>query len=231
MRLACLAGPPTHLRGRAASAAPPATVEALLRPGLRQAAESTRTREAAKLDTVKALLPVVDSFELARGQLQPANAGEEKVDKAYQAGPACQRFAGNCGHRPGPECASAMARHDAVTVWRMPAALASAADRSQRRSPGGALCSTRVALRVRQRGLSHTITRLRSRQGQRNRQHGHVLCRACTSSLSRPSEGWACSLCQGRGPPLTQKCTTPSCARRTTPWQTAPSSRWAARQR
>ena len=50
-----------------------------------QSAESTRSKEAAKSDVVKSLLPVVDSFELARGQLQPANAGEEKIDKAYQA--------------------------------------------------------------------------------------------------------------------------------------------------
>ena len=33
---------------------------------------------------MKALLPVVDSFELARSQLQPSNAGEDKIDKAYQ---------------------------------------------------------------------------------------------------------------------------------------------------
>lgn len=33
---------------------------------------------------MKQLLPLVDSFELARGQLQPANDGEIKIDAAYQ---------------------------------------------------------------------------------------------------------------------------------------------------
>ena len=33
---------------------------------------------------IKSMLPIVDSFELARGQLQPSNQGEQKIDSAYQ---------------------------------------------------------------------------------------------------------------------------------------------------
>ncbi|KAK9803726.1 hypothetical protein WJX73_007014 [Symbiochloris irregularis] len=50
----------------------------------RTAAEQTRARTDAKGDVVKQLLPLVDSFELARGQLQPQTDGELKIDSAYQ---------------------------------------------------------------------------------------------------------------------------------------------------
>lgn len=50
----------------------------------RTAAEQTRVRSDAKGDVVKQLLPLVDSFELARSQLQPQNDGEQKIDAAYQ---------------------------------------------------------------------------------------------------------------------------------------------------
>ena len=49
-----------------------------------QAAEQTRVRSEVKGDVVKQLLPLVDSFELARGQLQPQTDGEVKIDSAYQ---------------------------------------------------------------------------------------------------------------------------------------------------
>ena len=49
-----------------------------------QAAEQARIRSDVKGDVVKQLLPLVDSFELARGQLQPQTDGETKIDSAYQ---------------------------------------------------------------------------------------------------------------------------------------------------
>ena len=36
---------------------------------------------------IKSMLPIVDSFEMARGQLQPTNQGEQKIDSAYQVHP------------------------------------------------------------------------------------------------------------------------------------------------
>lgn len=49
-----------------------------------QAAEQLRIRAEVKGDVVTQLLPLVDSFELARGQLQPQTDGEQKIDSAYQ---------------------------------------------------------------------------------------------------------------------------------------------------
>lgn len=57
----------------------------------RTAAEQTRVRSDAKGDVVKQLLPLVDSFELARSQLQPQNDGEQKIDSAYQVMLACRQ--------------------------------------------------------------------------------------------------------------------------------------------
>ena len=37
-----------------------------------------------KADTVKALLAVVDSFEMAKGTLKPDSEAEKKIDSAYQ---------------------------------------------------------------------------------------------------------------------------------------------------
>ena len=53
---------------------------------LLQSSDSQRSRQSARADVIKSMLPIVDSFEMARGQLQPANQGEQKIDSAYQVG-------------------------------------------------------------------------------------------------------------------------------------------------
>lgn len=49
-----------------------------------QAAEKDALKDRTKADTVKELLAVVDSFEMAKGSLKIETEGEEKLDAAYQ---------------------------------------------------------------------------------------------------------------------------------------------------
>ena len=49
-----------------------------------QAAEKDQVKDRVKAETVKALLAVVDSFEMAKGSLKPESEGEKKIDGAYQ---------------------------------------------------------------------------------------------------------------------------------------------------
>lgn len=49
-----------------------------------QAAEKDQVKDREKAETVKALLAVVDSFEMAKGSLKPESEGEKKIDGAYQ---------------------------------------------------------------------------------------------------------------------------------------------------
>ena len=44
-------------------------------------------KDRVKADTVKELLAVIDSFEMAKGQLKPESEGEKKLDSAYQVPP------------------------------------------------------------------------------------------------------------------------------------------------
>ncbi|KAK9901332.1 hypothetical protein WJX75_007117 [Coccomyxa subellipsoidea] len=50
----------------------------------RTAAEKDQVKDRVKAETVKALLAVVDSFEMAKGSLKPESEGEKKIDGAYQ---------------------------------------------------------------------------------------------------------------------------------------------------
>ena len=49
-----------------------------------QAAEKSQLADKTKADTTRQLLAVVDSFEMAKGQLKPESEGEHKIDGAYQ---------------------------------------------------------------------------------------------------------------------------------------------------
>ena len=49
-----------------------------------QAAEKSQLADKTKADTARQLLAVVDSFEMAKGQLKPESEGEQKIDGAYQ---------------------------------------------------------------------------------------------------------------------------------------------------
>ncbi len=49
-----------------------------------QAAEKSALTDKTKADTIKQLLAVVDSFEMAKGQLKPESEGEKKIDGSYQ---------------------------------------------------------------------------------------------------------------------------------------------------
>ncbi len=49
-----------------------------------QAAEKGQLTDKTKADTIKELLPVVDSFEMAKGQLKPETEGEKNIDGSYQ---------------------------------------------------------------------------------------------------------------------------------------------------
>lgn len=46
--------------------------------------EKDGLRASVKGDTVMALVPLIDNFELAKGQVKPATEGEAKIDAAYQ---------------------------------------------------------------------------------------------------------------------------------------------------
>ena len=50
----------------------------------RSGAEKDSLRDAVRGDTVMALVPLVDNFELAKSQLRPETEGERKIDAAYQ---------------------------------------------------------------------------------------------------------------------------------------------------
>ena len=50
-----------------------------------QSAEKDTLKDRVKADTVKELLAVIDSFEMAKGQLKPEGEGEQRLDSAYQA--------------------------------------------------------------------------------------------------------------------------------------------------
>ncbi|CAL8471081.1 g10623 [Coccomyxa elongata] len=50
----------------------------------RMAGEKDQLSDRVKADTVKALLAVVDSFEMAKGTLKPDSEAEKKIDSAYQ---------------------------------------------------------------------------------------------------------------------------------------------------
>lgn len=51
---------------------------------MQQAGEKDQLSDRVKADTVKALLAVVDSFEMAKGTLKPDSEAEKKIDSAYQ---------------------------------------------------------------------------------------------------------------------------------------------------
>ena len=53
-------------------------------PVILQAAEKSQLADKTKADTARQLLAVVDSFEMAKGQLKPESEGEQKIDGAYQ---------------------------------------------------------------------------------------------------------------------------------------------------
>jgi molecular chaperone GrpE len=50
----------------------------------RSANEKAAALDAAKADVIKQLLPLVDNFELAKGQVKPTNEGEQKIADSYQ---------------------------------------------------------------------------------------------------------------------------------------------------
>ena len=54
---------------------------------MQQAGEKDQLSDRVKADTVKALLAVVDSFEMAKGTLKPDSEPEKKIDSAYQVRP------------------------------------------------------------------------------------------------------------------------------------------------
>ncbi len=49
-----------------------------------QTAEKAQLTDKTKADTIRQLLAVVDSFEMAKGQLKPESEGEKKIDGSYQ---------------------------------------------------------------------------------------------------------------------------------------------------
>ena len=49
-----------------------------------QAAEKAQLTDKTKADTIRQLLAVVDSFEMAKGSLKPETEGEKKIDGSYQ---------------------------------------------------------------------------------------------------------------------------------------------------
>ena len=46
-------------------------------------------KDRTRADTVKELLAVIDSFEMAKGQLKPESEGEKRIDGSYQARRRC----------------------------------------------------------------------------------------------------------------------------------------------
>ena len=56
-----------------------------------QGNEKDVLKDRVKADTVKELLAVIDSFEMAKGQLKPESEGEKKIDAAYQV-PVTRQF-------------------------------------------------------------------------------------------------------------------------------------------
>ncbi|CAL5228704.1 g11885 [Coccomyxa viridis] len=50
----------------------------------RSTAEKAQLTDKTKADTIRQLLAVVDSFEMAKGQLKPESEGEKKIDGSYQ---------------------------------------------------------------------------------------------------------------------------------------------------
>ncbi|GMH40097.1 hypothetical protein BSKO_08001 [Bryopsis sp. KO-2023] len=50
----------------------------------RSATERAQLKESATSDIILQLLPIIDNFELARGQVSPATEGEEKINNSYQ---------------------------------------------------------------------------------------------------------------------------------------------------
>lgn len=54
-----------------------------------QNAEKDQIKDRVKAETIKALLAVVDSFEMAKGTLKPESEGEQKIDSAYQVCAGC----------------------------------------------------------------------------------------------------------------------------------------------
>lgn len=49
-----------------------------------QVAEKGQLTDKTKADTIRQLLAVVDSFEMAKGQLKPETEGEKRIDGSYQ---------------------------------------------------------------------------------------------------------------------------------------------------
>lgn len=49
-----------------------------------QSAEKAAALDSAKADVIKQLLPLVDNFELAKGQVVPSTDGEQKIADSYQ---------------------------------------------------------------------------------------------------------------------------------------------------
>lgn len=50
----------------------------------RSASEKSQLQESVTSDVILQLLPIIDNFELARGQVNPTNEGEEKINNSYQ---------------------------------------------------------------------------------------------------------------------------------------------------
>ncbi len=50
-----------------------------------QTGEKDILKDRTRADTVKELLAVIDSFEMAKGQLKPESEGEKRIDGSYQA--------------------------------------------------------------------------------------------------------------------------------------------------
>lgn len=50
-----------------------------------QTGEKEVLKDRTRADTVKELLAVIDSFEMAKGQLKPESEGEKRIDGSYQA--------------------------------------------------------------------------------------------------------------------------------------------------